>query len=231
MFPIGEMGLVLLSALLINSFTVAAADEGLFGKALVFPEETDSSYVTLTPQKPLALKAFTLCMRAATELKGEREVVLFAYRTTDVDELNVWREKDGRYSFYLSGEAVFFEIPPLSTFKTQLCVTWESETGLSAFWVDCKRSIRKIHKVGHEIRPRGTVLLGQDTDSSLPNFDKAQSFVGEISDVNMWDYVLPETQIEDMHSCDTHHIPKGNILDWETIQYQIHGKVLVEPAD
>ncbi|KAM4717732.1 pentraxin fusion protein-like isoform 3-T3 [Anableps anableps] len=65
-------------------------------RSLVFPSETSTSYVEMIPQKPLSLKAFTLCMRVATELSGEREIILFAYRTPDFDELNVWRELDGR---------------------------------------------------------------------------------------------------------------------------------------
>ena len=62
----------------------------------MFPEETSGSRVELTPAKPLSLDAFTLCLRFATELKGQREIILFAYRTQYFDELNVWREKDGR---------------------------------------------------------------------------------------------------------------------------------------
>lgn len=49
------------------------------------------------------MSAFTLCMRLATELTAvpEREIILFAYRTADYDELNVWRELDGRYTILL----------------------------------------------------------------------------------------------------------------------------------
>ncbi|KAJ8374160.1 hypothetical protein SKAU_G00047400 [Synaphobranchus kaupii] len=230
MFPCCKMG-VLVASLLLSGVANSAADAGLYGKALVFPYETNNSYVTLTPQKSMELKAFTLCMKLATELKGEREIILFAYRTKYFDELNVWRELDGRYAFYLSGEAVVFDIPQLNTFKTQLCITWESTTGLSAFWVDGNRSVRKVYKSGHTIQPSGTVILGQDPDRYLGDFDAAQSFVGEISDVNMWDYVLPESQIKALHSCSTRHVPKGNIFDWETIEYQIHGKVFVASAD
>lgn len=64
--------------------------------SVVFPRETNTAYVELVPQKLLSLQAFTLCMRVATELGGEREIILFAYRTQEFDELNVWRELDGR---------------------------------------------------------------------------------------------------------------------------------------
>ncbi|XP_016380642.1 pentraxin fusion protein-like [Sinocyclocheilus rhinocerous] len=93
------------------SLNPAATEVGLGGKVLLFPYETDFSYVQLTPKKPLGLTAFTLCMRVATELQGERQIILFAYRTPDFDELNVWREKNGRVSFYLSGDGAFFHLP------------------------------------------------------------------------------------------------------------------------
>uniref|UniRef100_A0A8C2Q6W0 Pentraxin family member n=1 Tax=Cyprinus carpio TaxID=7962 RepID=A0A8C2Q6W0_CYPCA len=85
--------------------------------------------------------------------------ILFAYRTQNYDELNVWRELDGRLSFYLSGSGALFYLPPLSTFGTHLCITWDSVTGLSAFWVDGRQSSYQLYKKGHSIRPGGTVLL------------------------------------------------------------------------
>ncbi|KAK7919726.1 hypothetical protein WMY93_011010 [Mugilogobius chulae] len=140
---------------------------GLSDKVLIFPYETDFSYVALIPQKELALRAFTLCMRVSTELPEERQIILFAYRTPNYDELNVWREKDGRVSFYMSGDGAFFHLPPLGTFRTSLCLTWESRTGLAAFWFEGKRSTYQVYKPGHTIRPKGTVLLGQDPDKHL----------------------------------------------------------------
>ncbi|GAA6068970.1 pentraxin fusion protein-like [Tachysurus ichikawai] len=63
------------------------------GNVLLFPQETDTAYVQLTSEKPLNLQAFTLCMRVASELTNDRETILFAYRTSEADELNVWQEK------------------------------------------------------------------------------------------------------------------------------------------
>ncbi|XP_072568699.1 C-reactive protein-like isoform X1 [Paramormyrops kingsleyae] len=224
MFPHRQLGVVVAAVLF---FGLSSASEGLGGNALLFPSETDYSYVKLVPQKPLQLQAFTLCMTLATELDGKREIILFAYRTKDFDELNVWREKDGRLSFYLSGDGVFFNMPPLSTFKTNVCVTWNSTTGLSAFWMDGKRSARQVYKPGHTTRIPGTVILGQDPDIYLGKFDSKQSYVGEISNVNMWDYVLSDSDIQALH-CDR-SVPKGNIFDWNSIPYENIGDVLIIP--
>ncbi|CAB1337797.1 unnamed protein product [Coregonus sp. 'balchen'] len=207
----------------------SASEVGLGRKVLVFPYETDFSFVALIPQKEMGLRAFTLCMRVATELEGERQIILFAYRTPDYDELNVWREKDGRVAFYLSGDGAFFHLPPITTFRTSLCLTWESRTGLAAFWVDGRRSTYQVYKPGHTIRPKGTVLLGQDADKHLGDLEALQSFVGEVTDLNMWDYVLPRRQIQALHY--GHKITKGNIFDWATIEYQLNGNVMVVDDD
>ncbi|XP_060951433.1 C-reactive protein [Limanda limanda] len=202
---------------------------GLSEKVLVFPYETDFSFVALLPQKEMGLRALTLCMRVATELPDERQVILFAYRTADYDELNVWRERDGRISFYMSGDGVLFHLPPLTTFRTSLCLTWESRTGLTAFWVDGKRSTYQVYKPGHTIRPQGTVLLGQDQDKHLGGLEAVQSFVGEVTDLNMWDFVLSRSMIQAWHY--GHKVPKGNVFDWATIEYELNGNVMVVDDD
>uniref|UniRef100_A0A7N8XSR8 Pentraxin family member n=2 Tax=Mastacembelus armatus TaxID=205130 RepID=A0A7N8XSR8_9TELE len=192
-------------------------------KSLVFSTETDTNYVEMTPLKPLSLSAFTLCMRVATELSGEREVILFAYRTREYDELNVWRELDGRLSFYLAGDGIFFDVPGLGPLESHLCVTWDSSSGASAFFMNGRKSVAKIFKKGHTTHPKGKVLLGQDPDSYVGGFDAKQCFIGEISDVNMWDYVLSDTTIKDMAS--GKRVTKGNVFDWESTHLDIHGVV------
>uniref|UniRef100_A0A8C9YTJ4 Pentraxin family member n=1 Tax=Sander lucioperca TaxID=283035 RepID=A0A8C9YTJ4_SANLU len=176
-------------------------------KTLVFPSETSTSYVEMVPQKPLNLRAFTLCMRVATELTGKREIIRFAYRTQSYDELNVWRELDGRLSFYLAGEPVFFRVPEIGALQTHLCVTWDSSSGAAALFMDGRKSLTKIYNKGHTVQPGG------------------KSFVGEIGDINLWDSVLSDRTIQDMFSGKT--VPTGNVFDWETTKLNINGEVVV----
>nr|XP_020460533.1 pentraxin fusion protein-like [Monopterus albus] len=212
-----------LSAFLCFTVISMALTESVNIKSLVFSAETDTSYVEMVPQKPLAIKAFTLCMRVATELKGEREVILFAYRTPSSDELNVWRELNGRLSLYLSGDPVMFDVPQLGALETHLCVTWDSSSGATTLFMDGKKSLTKIYRKGHAISPSGRVVLGQDLDSFQGGFDIKQSFVGEICDVNMWDSVLSDSNIQDIFS--GKRVPRGNVFDWEITELQIHGEV------
>ncbi len=128
-----------------------------------------------------------------------------------------------RLSFYLSGEGVLFSVPQLGALQTHLCFTWDSESGAAALFMDGKKSLTKIYKKGHTVRPGGKVLLGQDPDVYLGDFDAKQSFVGEIKDVNMWDSVLSDFMIQDLYS--GKKIPQGNIFDWETTQLKMNGEV------
>ncbi|XP_059908533.1 C-reactive protein-like [Gadus macrocephalus] len=185
------------------------------GRSLVFPEETANSFVELFPAKELSLNAFTLCLRFATELKGKREVILFAYRTQDFDELNVWREKDGRLSLYLSGPGALFEVPELGPLANHVCLTWESLTGRTTMYVNGRSSATQIFQRGHRVRPGGKIILGQDPDNFLGAFQAEQSFVGEIFGVNMWDYVLPSVAIQLLSTGED--FSDANVLDWATV--------------
>ncbi|XP_068581706.1 C-reactive protein-like, partial [Cebidichthys violaceus] len=194
-------------------------------KTLVFPSETSTSYVEMVPLKPMTLRAFTLCMRVATELSGEREIILFAYRTQHFDELNVWRELDGRLSFYLSGDAVHFNVPQLGALQTHLCFTWDSGSGAATVFVDGKKSLTKIYRKDHAVRSGGKVIIGQDPDNYVGEFDANQSLVGEIGDISMWDSVLSQSAIRDMFS--GKRVTRGNVLDWESAELKINGGVAV----
>ncbi|XP_029451388.1 pentraxin fusion protein-like [Rhinatrema bivittatum] len=202
---------------------------GLKRKALIFPEETENSYVLLSPSKPMQLQAFTLCMNLATELPVHREIILFSYHTGEYDELNLWREKDGRLSLYLrsSEKGALFSLPKLSTFGNHLCVTWASYSGITAFWFDGQKSMRKVYRKGHRIQSGGIVMIGQDQDGFGGGFDIKQSFVGEIRDLYLWDYILSDQTILNIYK--GVKIPKANILDWRTLSYEIQGQVIVQP--
>ncbi|XP_075998770.1 C-reactive protein-like [Genypterus blacodes] len=212
--------LVLASAILLLSVTLGGSV-----RSLIFGRETSTSYAEMVPEKSMNLRAFTLCMSVATEIRGEREIILFAYRTQHFDELNVWRELDGRLSFYLSGEAVMFDVPQFGALHTHMCVRWDSKTGAAAVFMDGRRSMIKSYKKGHTMGQGGKVILGQDPDRFLGDFDAKQSFIGEITEVNMWDSALPDRVIQDIYA--GKRVSRGNVFDWESVQLQLHGDVEV----
>lgn len=128
----------------------------------------------------------------------------------------------------MSGNGFFFDVPELPKgMQTHMCITWDSRTGAAAVFMDGKKSVTKINRdtQEHAVRSGGNVILGQDPDVYLGDFDAKQSFVGDIQDVNMWDSVLPGSTIHDLFSRKTAY--RGNVLDWETADLKVTGNVHV----
>ncbi|XP_016528896.1 C-reactive protein-like [Poecilia formosa] len=70
------------------------------------------------------------------------------------------------------------------------------------------------------------VVLGQEQDSYGGKFDIKQSFVGMMTDVHMWDYVLSSCEIQNY--VDNLNFSPGNVLNWKALMFEITGRVLTE---
>ena len=79
------------------------------------------------------------------------------------------------------------------------------------------------------IRGGGVLMLGQEQDSVGGHLQRKQSFVGMMSQVNLWSRVLSGREIVKMsHSC---RMGEGNVLKWSNFKYGIHGRVkVIEPS-
>ncbi len=73
-------------------------------------------------------------------------------------------------------------------------------------------------------------MLGQEQDTVGGLFDAKQSFKGMLSNVNMWDHVLKETEIKEMSkSCQLDEWNDGNVLRWSEFLKE-GGAKLVQPS-
>ncbi|XP_051892478.1 serum amyloid P-component-like [Pristis pectinata] len=198
---------------------------GLEGKSLIFPVQTSNSYVRVFPSSFSSLTAFTVCLRAASE--ASRSYGLFSYATSRHDnELLIWHKPDGVISLYLRGVITDFSLPKMDALLRHICITWESKDGSVTVWVNGQRSLQKVAGKGQFVASSGQFILGQEQDSVGGGFNKDQSFVGEITDVHMWDRVLATSEIELIsEGCfDT----GGNIINWGTTDYRSVGNVRIE---
>nr|XP_006215689.2 LOW QUALITY PROTEIN: mucosal pentraxin-like [Vicugna pacos] len=194
----------------------------LGGKAFIFPEESNTAYVSLIPRLKKPLKNFTLCLKAFTDLS--RSYSLFSYSTKSRDnELLLFVSKVGEYMLHVGNAAVTFKVPPSPYTPVHLCASWESASGIAELWVDGKPVGRKGLQKGYYVKQEASIILGQEQDSFGGSFDAKQSFVGEIWDVSLWDRVVP---LRDMcASCYS-----GNILSWQALTYKDKGYVVVKPT-
>ncbi|XP_070610901.1 pentraxin fusion protein-like isoform X1 [Erythrolamprus reginae] len=201
-------------------------DSGLQGRVLNFPNESKGNFVIISPMQPLNLMAFSLCMRIAVEYLDEHKIILFSYQSQS-DELRILREAMGHFGLHMGGRSVGFALPDISPLGSHICVTWESAFGLTAFWVNGKSSVRKVYNRGHILQSGGTAMIGRDQGAQNMSDKQKPRFVGEITDLYMWDYVLKSFDIQKVFQA--HEFPRGNIFDWKILSYKIRGNVMVLP--
>ncbi|XP_004390286.1 C-reactive protein-like [Trichechus manatus latirostris] len=193
-------------------------------KAFVFPKESDDSFVRLISQQKQPLKAFTVCLYVYSDLP--RGYSIFSYNTrTQDNEILLFKEKTGEYSISVGGTDIFFKYPGNSA-PLHMCITWESVSGIVELWVDGKPMVRKSLKRGYSVGWEANIVLGQEQDSFGGNFNKEQCLVGEIGDVNMWDFVLSPGEIRSVYSGESF---SPNVLTWRALAYEMYGEVFTKP--
>jgi hypothetical protein len=191
------------------------------GKVFIFPQESATAYVSLSPQVRKPLQNFTLCLKAFTDLT--RPFSLFSYSTPSQDnELLLFVNKVGEYMLYIGNVAVTFKGPQTPYAPIHVCVTWESASGIAEFWMDGKPMGRKGLRKGYSVGAQSKIILGQEQDSFGGRFDAKQSLVGEIWDVYLWDHVLPPKEMSDW-------CYSSNLLNWQALIHKEYGYVVTKP--
>ena len=62
-------------------------------------------------------------------------------------------------------------------------------------------------------------MFGQEPDSTMGSFDPLESFIGDLSELNVWKYQLSEKTIVDMANCLQQK--KGNIINWNRKNWEM----------
>ena len=81
----------------------------------------------------------------------------------------------------------------------------------------------------HVIKGGGVVIIGQDQDlfpGDPSGFQYSESFVGSISGMNLWDFIVPRDEILRMSQVCGMEI--GNVLQWLDFENKYHGDVILE---
>ncbi|KAL9972430.1 hypothetical protein ACROYT_G018729 [Oculina patagonica] len=107
-----------------------------------------------------------------------------------------------------------------------ICFTWSNTNGDYKFYKDgaIVGSGTGVN-VGGKISSGGITVIGQDQDKLGGGFEADESFVGEVTEVNVWGTVLSESDIVAQFSdC---HIPQGSVNWWSQFKDGVHGGVVV----
>ena len=111
-----------------------------------------------------------------------------------------------------------------------MCITWTNNGGKIKALVD---GVIKRADAGFEdgtvIKGGGVLIFGQEQDTLGGGFDQSQSFVGLMSHLNMWNFVLHPLCLVDMAT--GAGTEKGNVVAWEElVRSQMFGAVKVVPV-
>lgn len=110
---------------------------------------------------------------------------------------------------------------------TNYCITWSSNTGGVQLWINGMVGEQRYLRSGYTISPSGMFVLGKDQDGLL-GISNADAFVGKMTDVNMWDYVLTTADIRDQMSCERNSTATGNVFSWGNTKLSLYGGVQLD---
>ncbi|XP_062278766.1 C-reactive protein-like [Scomber scombrus] len=207
----------------------AARPQDLTGKMFTFPQETNTAHVRLTTSRQV-FSAITVCYRSFTDVERAHAFFSLATPTT----INGFMIQKGSASnvveFFIQNSWVTIggQDYKLNIWHS-ICSTWDSASGLVQLWLDGKPSNRKFISSGSNINGPIIIVLGQDQDSYGGGFDSKQSFVGMMSDVHVWDYIISPCEIKKY--MEGPNFTSGNVLNWKALEFQTRGRVLVEDKE
>ncbi|KXJ27925.1 Neuronal pentraxin-2 [Exaiptasia diaphana] len=112
-----------------------------------------------------------------------------------------------------------------------ICATWDNSYGQTELYQDGVRRARGMYlKKGYETKASGSLIIGQEQDRVGGGFVESQSYVGEMTEINIWNRVLWEIEIAEMSKTCTSDAP-GKVLTWDDVKAGIrHGEVAIVPS-
>ena len=122
-----------------------------------------------------------------------------------------------------------YRSPFLDKHWHHVCVTWTNNGGELKVYTDGSLIKAKTEcRSGDVIHGGGVLVIGQDQDKVGGDFVAAQSLVGLMSHLNLWNFVLRSFALADM--AEGFGTEKGNTVAWKDIvRSQMYGQVEVVP--
>ncbi|XP_068090442.1 sushi, von Willebrand factor type A, EGF and pentraxin domain-containing protein 1 isoform X2 [Hyperolius riggenbachi] len=131
---------------------------------------------------------------------------------------------------YVNGKEKITDCPSVNDGAWHyIAVSWTSSDGSWKVYIDGRLSDGgKGLSVGMDIPGGGALVLAQEQDQRGEGFNPAESFVGSISQLNIWNYPLSPEQVKSLASSCPHELQKGNVLAWADFLPGVVGRVRVD---
>ncbi|XP_058016842.1 C-reactive protein-like [Ahaetulla prasina] len=225
--PPSSTKMVLLPSLLLVLICLSGSfgQTNLWNKVFVFPRTSSTAAVVLHVSNQEPLTKLTVCLGYYTLLSRSYSLFSYATRSSDNDFLII-KFRPNEYSIYVGGSWVNFKVPEKEKPSwDHICVSWDSSNGLVQLWLNGEPFPRQGLKKGYSISPEASIVLGQEQDKFGGSFNVNQSFVGEISDVNLWSRVLSPAEVR-LAKSNIQLV--GHLINWNSLSYTIKNNVFVE---
>ncbi|KAK3736370.1 hypothetical protein QZH41_006145 [Actinostola sp. cb2023] len=110
-----------------------------------------------------------------------------------------------------------------------LAVTWQSNSGIWKTFLDgasIKTSPTPFQQ-NHVIRGGGVMVAGQEQDEIGGGFNSEESFIGDMSQMNLWSRVLTDNEVYNLAQTCEH--TQGDIVAWADFRESLFGVYTVTP--
>ncbi|EDO40600.1 predicted protein [Nematostella vectensis] len=128
-------------------------------------------------------------------------------------------------SFFVMNVHISYSITLLDGKWHHVCVTWENGQGRWMLFVDGSAVENGIVSTGEELT-EGNLVIGQEQDKKAGQFANTQSFLGNVTSVNIWSHVISDDEVRSL-SRDCPSLAHGNVMGWEEVLHKIKGNVQV----
>ena len=185
------------------------------------------------------MKAFTVCYWEKLDFFNSKSHNIWSYCTMnddpdDMECAQFWAKRD----FASSGRNIVVGYTPqigfaryttIRPFKhrawNHICWSYTSLSGKSRIYANGvlqgeENIDTNIQIPGSDEVSGSSFIIGQEPDSFRGGFDRYQAFRGNISEMNVWDYVLEDEIIEEIGKCRGQL--KGNVIAWNKNDFRMY---------
>ncbi|CAL8381647.1 neuronal pentraxin-2b isoform X1 [Gadus morhua] len=189
---------------------------------LSLPQRTNYLYGRITKSLP-EMYAFTLCMWVKSSASPGIGTP-FSYGVPgQANEIVLIEWGNNPIELLINDKVAQLPLAVRDGRWHHICVAWTTRDGQWEAYQDGE-SVGSGDNLAawHPIKPGGVIILGQEQDVVGGRFDAGQAFVGELSQVNLWDRVLKPPEIRSMANCTT-YLP-GNVVSWLASNVEVFGR-------
>ncbi|KAM9561778.1 neuronal pentraxin-2-like isoform 1-T1 [Salvelinus alpinus] len=188
---------------------------------LVLPLRTNYLYGRMAKSLP-EMYSFTLCMWLRSSA-GPGIGTPFSYGVPgQANEIVLMEWGNNPIELLINDKVAQLPLSVRDGRWRHICITWTTRDGLwEAYQDGQKLGAGDNLAPWHRIKPGGAIILGQEQDMVGGRFDATQAFVGELSQVNIWDKVLKPSDILTMANCSSY--TPGNVVSWLDSDVEVFG--------